>query len=187
MNSAATLAILRFSMQVPPTEAGILEARDALLADLRVLELREPQRFAIELCTHEALVNALVHGVRNGGGGHIGLVCEADGARVRVSVTDDGPGFSRAHAGPSRLPPKGSACPGSRGLFLIHSLMSHTWFNASGNGIVMELTLAADSSPARRLPILEWAGAAPPGREFPAMNRRHACLLNSPQSATRHW
>jgi anti-sigma regulatory factor (Ser/Thr protein kinase) len=73
-----------------PTEAGITEALSRAVDFFRQAGLGGAHLFSIELSMHEALVNALVHGVRECGASQIRLAYEIDNRRVRVVVEDDG-------------------------------------------------------------------------------------------------
>jgi anti-sigma regulatory factor (Ser/Thr protein kinase) len=128
--------------------------------------LDEARCFSVELSVQEALVNALVHGIREKGGRRITLRCEADDARVRVTVQDDGPGFDWAGACAGRPDrPAGRANPGGRGLLLVRAMMTRVMFNHSGNGITMEMDFAR-SSRARHVPIEQRNETSYPGEEL---------------------
>jgi|GEM_PF-6833408 len=145
-------------VRVAPTDAGVSEARVALLEWLHPLALTGSQRFALEFSTHEALVNALVHGIREGGGSSITLTVHADDERVRIAVKDDGVGFRWALPGLAAESPadEGSGSTGL-GYELMRRLMTRVWFTTFQNGIIMELHRGRNrrcSSPAPVYPIL---------------------------------
>ena len=131
---------LKWIQCVQPSEEGIASARENLLEVLAPLGLTERQRFSIELCVHEALVNALVHGVWDGGGRRILLSCHAEGEQLRLVVEDDGTAFPTD----SRRNGSEPAGPGGRGLLLIQAFMSRVWRSFLGNSITMELDLGAE-------------------------------------------
>lgn len=170
MNGVLERERVRHVFEVSPTESGIATALTALMAVLRRMGLGETRCFPLELSVQEALVNALVHGVREQGGRRITLACEVDGACVRVTVQDDGPGFiwAGARAGQSDRPAR-LVSPGGRGLLLIRAMMSRVQFNHSGNGITMEMDLPR-SSRARHVPIESLKesldGASYPGQKL---------------------
>jgi anti-sigma regulatory factor (Ser/Thr protein kinase) len=135
------------------------------MKSLERLGLAETHLFAIELSVHEAMVNALVHGIWESGGRHISLSCEADDTCVSIMVEDDGEGPIVAGGGPSpiafdgamgtRTPPVptwpsratpdasvvGMKGPGGRGLGLIRALMTQVTQERAGHGITMSLDL----------------------------------------------
>jgi anti-sigma regulatory factor (Ser/Thr protein kinase) len=105
------------------------------MESLQRLGLPDTHLFAIELCVHEALVNALVHGIWEGGGQRISLSCEADDTCVSITVEDDG---GRSGGSPSAVGVTGS---GGRGLGLIRALMTQVTQERAGHGITMSLDL----------------------------------------------
>jgi anti-sigma regulatory factor (Ser/Thr protein kinase) len=164
MNGVLEREEVRRVFEVPPTESGIVAARTILMALLRRKGLRDAHCHSLELSVQEALVNALVHGIREKGGRRITLSCEADDARVRVTVQDDGPGFDWAQAWAGRADREAPrANPGGRGLLLVRALMTRVVFNHSGNCIMMELDLAR-SSRVRHVPIEQRNETSYPGQ-----------------------
>jgi anti-sigma regulatory factor (Ser/Thr protein kinase) len=108
------------------------------MKSLERLGLAETHLFAIELSVHEAMVNALVHGIWESGGRHISLSCEADDTCVSITVEDDGGRSTRAEGGPSAV---GMTRPGGWGLRLIRALMTQVTQERAGHGITMSLDL----------------------------------------------
>lgn len=155
MNEPSSPPALRCAREVFPTEAGIKEGRSGLMESLERLGLSETHLFAIELCVHEALVNALVHGIWESGGQCISLSCEADDTRVSIAVEDDGGRSFIAGGGPADAPPVPTWPPrpvpdasvvgmtwlGGRGLRLIRAFMTQVSQNRGGHGITMRLDL----------------------------------------------
>lgn len=127
MNGPSCPPALRSVREVSPTEAGIREGRSGLMESLKRLGLPETHLFAIELCLHEALVNALVHGIWESGGQRISLSCEADDTCLQIMVEDDGGVGMRG--------------PEGRGLGLIRALMTQVTQERAGHGITMSLNL----------------------------------------------
>lgn len=174
---------LRFVLTVPPVESGVEEARHAVLERLRALALSDDQQFALEFCIHEALVNALVHGIREGGGSCITLDFEADDRRIRVSVKDDGVGFRWALPGLAEGHAHDKADSTGLGHTLIRRLMTRVRFTTFSNGIIMELRRGrrgrttetggpVGSSSVPGTPIREERGSRPPsGSAFSALAR----------------
>jgi len=134
MNGPSCPPALRCVREVFPTEAGIRVGRSGLVESLKRLGLPETHLFAIELCVHEALVNALVHGIWESGGQRISLSCEAEDTCISITVEDDG----GAGGGPSAVGVTGS---GGRGLGLIRVLMTQVTQERAGHGITMSLNL----------------------------------------------
>ena len=148
--SAQALPTFKCLEKVPPTEAGILAARRRAVEAFRRLGLEERYLFPIELSLHEALVNALVHGVKECGASQIRLCYEFNARCIRVKVEDDG--------GDDRKPAAGEPIAGTGlGLPLIHGLMSRVRVLAAGHGISMELDRAGldGSRSGRILPIMD--------------------------------
>ena len=133
-----TDAILRRDETVIPTEAGIAAARQSAVETLAKAGLHGAPLFSIELCIQEALVNALVHGVRGCGGSEIRLAYALGNAWVRVDVEDNGCGFGDTQdIGVNNLQESSA-----RGLSLIQAFTSRMHYE--GNIISMELDLDAD-------------------------------------------
>ena len=131
-------AILRRDEIVLPTEGGIAAARQAAVEALAQAGLHGAPLFSIELCIQEALVNAFVHGVREGGGSKIRLAYALGKQWVRVDVEDNGCGFGETqHIGVDNLQEAGA-----RGLSLIQAFTSRMQYE--GNIISMELDLHAN-------------------------------------------
>jgi len=113
----------------------------------RILEdvLKEMERqhwnqhdiFCVHLAVYEALINAIVHGNRGDLGKQVHFVCGISPQRVRVEITDEGPGFA-----PDSLPDPTDdehLCrPGGRGVLLMRAFMSRVTFNPYGNHVTME-------------------------------------------------
>jgi anti-sigma regulatory factor (Ser/Thr protein kinase) len=137
MTLASSLSSFRTVENVLPTETGIAGALSRAVDIFRRAGVRGAHLFSLELSIHEALVNALVHGVHERGASMIRLAYEIDRGCVRVVVEDDGvEGFTQ-NLGVS--PHEGSG----RGLFLIQALTSRV--SAQGRVISIELDLDAAS------------------------------------------
>jgi anti-sigma regulatory factor (Ser/Thr protein kinase) len=141
MNGPSSPSALRSVREVSPTEAGIREGRSGLMESLKRLGLPETHLFAIELCLHEAMVNALVHGIWESGGRRISLSCEADDTCVSITVEDDGGRGTSAPQPVADATAVGMMAPGGRGLRLIRALMTQVTQERAGHGITMSLDL----------------------------------------------
>ena len=68
---------------------------------------------------------------------HVHFSCWLSPRKLRVEITDEGPGFN-----PAALPdPTDPACidrPGGRGVMLMRAFMSHIEFHDRGNHVVLE-------------------------------------------------
>ncbi len=141
MNGPSSPSALRSVREVSPTEAGIREGRSSLMKSLERLGLAETHLFAIELSVHEAMVNALVHGIWESGGRHISLSCEADDTCLSITVEDDGGRGTSAPQPVADATAVGMMAPGGRGLRLIRALMTQVTQERAGHGITMSLDL----------------------------------------------
>lgn len=135
MTQAPSIQSLRDFEDVVPTENGIAAARERAVEAMERAGLEGDDLFAVELCLHEALVNALVHGVRNCGASQILLSYEIDRRHVRVVVEDDGAeGMPRY--GETDLQ------EGCRGLCLMRAFTSR--MHSESGLVAMELDLDTD-------------------------------------------
>ena len=137
MTQAPSIQSCRGCEDVVPTEDGIAAARARAVEAMERAGLEADHLFAIELCLHEALVNALVHGVRNGGASQILLSYEIDSRHVRVVVDDDGANGELRNGSRDEL----HAGPG-RGLWLMRAFTSR--MHSEGGLVAMELDLDSD-------------------------------------------
>jgi anti-sigma regulatory factor (Ser/Thr protein kinase) len=138
MMSDNTQAILRRDEAILPTENGIAAGRERAVEALRQAGLHGAPLFAVELCIQEALVNALIHGIRAGGGSRIRLAYALGNGWVRVEVEDNGCGFGKMPL----IAPTNVQETRARGLSLIQAFTSR--MQCEGNIISMELDFDAD-------------------------------------------
>jgi serine/threonine-protein kinase RsbW len=110
---------------------------DQLLQQLESLHWARREIFGIRLAVDEALVNANLHGNRLDETKHVHFCCWLSPRKIRVEITDEGPGFD-----PECLPdPTDSAHvdrPCGRGVKLMRAFMSHIEFHQPGNKVVLE-------------------------------------------------
>jgi anti-sigma regulatory factor (Ser/Thr protein kinase) len=153
MNCASSFSSFRTVEHVLPTETGIAGALSKAVDMFGRAGVGGAHLFSLELSIHEALVNALVHGVHERGAATIRLAYEIDRGCVRVVVEDDGVEGFMPDIGDT--PHEGSG----RGLCLIQALTSRV--SAQGRVISMELDLdAASLSCADHIPTMfhPWNG-----------------------------
>jgi anti-sigma regulatory factor (Ser/Thr protein kinase) len=137
MTPAPSIQSLRDFEDVVPNENGIAAARARTIEAMERAGVEGDDLFAIELCLHEALVNALVHGVRKCGATQIRLAYEIKSRCVRVVVEDDGAKGEPRNGSRNSL----QAGPG-RGLWLMRAFSSRMW--SEGGRVTMELDRDAD-------------------------------------------
>ena len=93
--------------------------------------------FGIHMAVEEALVNAIQHGNQEDPAKSVHVRCRATPQRLRIEITDEGPGFQ-----PSRVedPTCGERLcePHGRGLPLMKAYMSKVEYLGRGNCVVME-------------------------------------------------
>ena len=124
--------------QVIPNDAAV--ARQLLEIVLRQMEdLRWARReiFGVHVAVEEALENAISHGNASDETKHVRFLCRVSPKRIRVEITDEGPGFN-----PDSLPdpttPDHLGRPGGRGVLLMRAFMSRVEFRDHGNHVVLE-------------------------------------------------
>jgi len=137
MMAASSISSLRGCEDVVPTEHGIAAARARAVEALERAGLDGGDLFSVELCIHEALVNALEHGVRECGASQIRLSYEIESRCVRMIVEDDGANGKLRNDSRNGL----QAGPG-RGLWLMRAFSSR--MRSEGGRVTMELDRDAD-------------------------------------------
>ena len=137
MTAASSISNLRGCEDVVPTEDGIARARARAVEAFEGAGLDGVALFSLELCIHEALVNALVHGVRKCGASQIRLSYEIESRCVRMVVEDDGAKGELRNGSRDDL----QAGTG-RGLWLMRAFTSR--MHSEGGLVVMELDLDPD-------------------------------------------
>lgn len=134
-----------FSKKIPSdTSIGsglVSELLDAMMER----EWPPADMFRTQLAYEEAIVNAIRHGNKSDAAKSVHVEMHCDDERVRIRITDEGPGFD-----PSSVPdPRQDELlevPGGRGVFLIHEIMSEVHYNDTGNQITM-VKLKGDNPP----------------------------------------
>jgi serine/threonine-protein kinase RsbW len=110
---------------------------DQVLEQLETLHWTRRDIFGVHLAVDEALVNAILHGNALDHSKRVHFCCWLSPRKVRVEITDEGPGFD-----PNNLPDPTDAehldRPGGRGVMLMRAFMSHVEFHDHGNHVVLE-------------------------------------------------
>jgi serine/threonine-protein kinase RsbW len=97
----------------------------------------ESSRFAVRLAVEEALANALRHGhKRLPHTTPIRLTFQASPDDLRITITDQGPGFAPG-AVPDPTLEENLELPSGRGLMLMRAYMTSVTFNDRGNQVTM--------------------------------------------------
>jgi serine/threonine-protein kinase RsbW len=124
--------------QVIPNDAAVgRQLLDGVLRQLEDLHWARRDIFGVHLAVDEALVNAIFHGNALDEKKHVRFFCRVSPQRIRVEITDEGPGFD-----PDSLPdptaPNHLGEPGGRGVLLMRAFMSHVEFHNHGSHVVLE-------------------------------------------------
>jgi serine/threonine-protein kinase RsbW len=110
---------------------------DELLRQLEALHWTRRDVFGVHLAVDEALVNAILHGNALDSAKHVRFCCWLSPRKIRVEITDEGPGFD-----PDNLPDPTDCAhldrPGGRGVLLMRACMSRVEFCDRGNHVVLE-------------------------------------------------
>jgi serine/threonine-protein kinase RsbW len=132
---AATLVTLRLPSEVDCIEEAVeLVTRHCLAGQ----EATPRIRFRLRVVLSEALSNAIVRGNCEDRTKWVQVRAELVPELIRVSVTDEGPGFD-PEAVPEPIRPEQLDEARGRGLYLIRKLVDSVQFNEQGNSICMIL------------------------------------------------
>jgi anti-sigma regulatory factor (Ser/Thr protein kinase) len=112
---------LLLDLAIPSRSEMLEDVRDRLDVVLRPFGLDEAVRDRIGLATHEAVVNAMVHGNRRDPGLAVGLRVLLDGGDLVIHVADQGAGFDPAAVADPLLP-ENRLWPNGRGLLIMKAL-----------------------------------------------------------------
>lgn len=117
-----------------PSRVEMVEAVDLLVGQLAAAAGSESD-FAqdVQLATHEAVINAIVHGNRLDEARRVVVVLSIDAGSIEIRVRDEGQGFD-----PSRVPdpraPENLCRTSGRGLFLMRRLMDEVAIRRRARG-----------------------------------------------------
>jgi serine/threonine-protein kinase RsbW len=132
---SATLVTLRLPSDVNCIEEAVeLVTRHCLAGHYTTKTIQ----FRLRVVLSEALSNAIVRGNGEDHTKCVDVRVELVPDSIRLSVTDEGPGFDPG-AVPEPLRPEQLDEAGGRGLYLIRKLVDAVQFNEQGNSICMIL------------------------------------------------
>jgi serine/threonine-protein kinase RsbW len=135
VEGSATLVTLLLPSDVNCIEEAVeLVTRHCLAGQ----EATKTIRFRLRVVLSEALTNAIVRGNGEDRTKWVDVRAELVPEVIRVSVTDEGPGFDPETI-PEPLQPEQLDVATGRGLFLIRKLVDTVQFNERGNSICMIL------------------------------------------------
>lgn len=121
-----------------PSERGTSRlVTDELLEQLGLFGWPQDEIFGIHLAAEEALVNAAVHGNKLDPAKRVHVECHVSSDFVRLTVTDEGPGFD-PEAVPDCTLAERLEVPSGRGVMLMRSFMTRVEYNLKGNSVVLE-------------------------------------------------
>jgi serine/threonine-protein kinase RsbW len=124
--------------QVLPNDPAVgRHLLDELLGRLKDLDWAHHDIFGVHLAVDEALVNAILHGNALDDTKHVRFCCWLSPRRIRVEITDEGPGFD-PDALPDPTDPAHIGRPSGRGVMLMRAFMSSVEFHDRGNHVVLE-------------------------------------------------
>jgi serine/threonine-protein kinase RsbW len=132
---SATLVTLRLPSDINCIEEAVeLVTRHCLAGH----DASKTTRFRLRVVLSEALTNAIVRGNAEDRTKWVDVRAELIPESIRLSVTDEGPGFDPG-AVPEPLTPEQLDEANGRGLYLIRKLVDAVQFNERGNSICMIL------------------------------------------------
>lgn len=129
-----------YQLEIPADVRCVREAVELIASACFAGEASSGARilFRLRVLLAEAISNSILFGAAGSRERKVRIEALVNNQRIRLEVTDDGPGFD-----PSEVPdptlPDGLARPIGRGLFLIRSLADQVEFNERGNTIWMTL------------------------------------------------
>jgi serine/threonine-protein kinase RsbW len=131
-----------------PNDLGAIERSvDYLLDRCRDAGFEETRlRLNFRVGVAEALANAMMYGNARDPGKQVRIEAWCAPDRVRIRITDEGPGFDPATL-PDPTAPQNVSRTRGRGVFLIRELMDEVAFNEQGNSV--EMVLYAEEPPDR--------------------------------------
>jgi serine/threonine-protein kinase RsbW len=123
-----------------PSDVGVIEETVALVERHCCQDTAESRRFRfrLQVAVSEALANAIIRGNCERADRQVVVEIARERDAVRITVTDEGPGFDPA-ALPDPCAPDCIELTRGRGVFLIRKLVDDLSFNPRGNSICMIL------------------------------------------------
>ncbi len=114
----------------------VARAEQAVLQHIAEQGFDQTAQFAVKLSLEEALTNAIKHGNRFDPDKQVTLTFDIDADRLRMTVCDEGGGFS-PHAVPDPTLDENLEKPHGRGIMLIRAYMTEVSFSPCGKCLTM--------------------------------------------------
>lgn len=129
-----------YQLEIPADVRCVKEAVELIASACFAGEASSGSRilFRLRILLVEAISNSILFGAAGNRERKVRIEALVNNQRIRLEVTDDGPGFDPREV-PDPTLPDGLARPIGRGLFLIRSLADQVEFNERGNTIWMTL------------------------------------------------
>jgi serine/threonine-protein kinase RsbW len=112
------------------------KAEAAVLACARRLGYADSAQFALKLALEEGLNNAIKHGNGFALDKKVQLTFEGDRRQIRITITDQGPGFDPDTV-PDPTDDENIEKPSGRGIMLMRAYMDEVQYSKSGNQVQM--------------------------------------------------
>lgn len=126
-------AELRFA--IPSTPLALNEAVRMVRSTMEWMAFEQDWVFRAELCLHEALLNAHLHGNGADAKREIRVGCSLKPGKVEMDVEDEGKGYDPR----LRLGAPKKSDPHGRGLYLIRQFMNSVAIHGNGTRVIMSL------------------------------------------------
>jgi len=137
MSDQTSQGLWQLSIDLPSERGANRQVTDELLNQMGAYGWQPADVFAVHLAVEEAIVNAIVHGNKLDASKKVHVECEVSADRVRVAITDEGPGFDPASV-PDCTAEERLEAPSGRGVMLMRSFMTRIEYNPAGNAVVLE-------------------------------------------------
>lgn len=121
------------SISRPGQVAAIWEA---VIEQMQCQEFPRHDVFAVQLALEEALTNAINHGHQHDYSKQVDVEYTVSQNLVRISIEDQGNGFSDSQVSDPTLPENINR-PGGRGLLFMRTYMCSVEYNEKGNRVTM--------------------------------------------------
>ena len=137
--------LVKLDVTLPGDVRAILPFIQRVMDIVKGMGCAEGREFEIEQSLHEALNNAIEHGIAHDPSKQIECCVACDRARgMLIVIRDPGPGFDPATI-PSPIVGKNIFSTGGRGIYLINQLMDEVRFEKGGTEIHMRVKPPAAS------------------------------------------